>query len=121
GLYSKWVAECPLRYTSPNAPTLKDLLGTWVLASLSGAWRYAHVTALRGDRVNPQGLGMEKVVSEDSLRRAFSRSGGNRTGRLADRSVAAHVCPRLGTALDCGFGCDRQTDLRSSGRGATGI
>ena len=71
GLYSKWVAECPLRRSSPNAPSLKDLLGTWVLASLSGAWRYAHVTALRGDRVNPQGLGMEKVVSEDSLRRAF--------------------------------------------------
>jgi hypothetical protein len=66
-----------LRYTSPNAPTLKDLLGTWVLASLSGAWRYAHVTALRGDRVNPQGLGMEKVVSEDSLRRAFQDQEGN--------------------------------------------
>jgi hypothetical protein len=72
GLYSKWVAECPLRYTSPNALSLKDVLGTWVLASLSGAWRYAHVTALRGDRANPQGLGMEKVVSEDSLRRAFA-------------------------------------------------
>jgi len=63
GLYSQWVAECPLRDTRPNAPRLKDLLGTWVLASLSGAWRYAHVTALRGDRVNPLGLGMEKVVA----------------------------------------------------------
>jgi len=71
GLYAKWVAECPLSYSSPNAPALKDLLGTWVLASLGGAWRYAHVSALRGDRVNPQGLGMTKVVSEDSLRRAF--------------------------------------------------
>ena len=71
GLYSKWVAECPLRYTSPNAPKIRDVLGTWVLGCLSGAWRYAHVTALRGDKVNPQGLGMEKVVSEDSLRRAF--------------------------------------------------
>jgi hypothetical protein len=76
GLYSKWVADCPLRYSSPNAPSLKDLLGTWVLASLSGAWRYAHVTALRGDRINPQGLGMEKVVSEDSLRRAFADQDG---------------------------------------------
>jgi hypothetical protein len=73
GLYSKWVAKCPLHYTSPNAPGLADLLGTWVLASLSGAWRYAHVTALRGDRVNPQGLGMEKVVSEDSLRRVIPK------------------------------------------------
>jgi hypothetical protein len=71
GLYSKWVAGCPLRYTSPNAPLVGDVLGTSVLAILSGACRYAHVTALRGDQVNPPGLGMDKVVSEDSLRRAF--------------------------------------------------
>jgi len=71
GLYSEWVKECPLSYTSPNAPAVQDVLGTWVLGTLSGAWRYAHVTAIRGDKVNAQGLGMEKVVSEDSLRRAF--------------------------------------------------
>lgn len=71
GLYSAWVGQCPLRYTSPNAPAVADVLGTWTLASLAGAFRYAHVTALRGDAVNPQGLGMKKVVSEDSLRRAF--------------------------------------------------
>jgi hypothetical protein len=71
GLYSQWVAACPLRYTSPQAPAVGDVLGTAVLAVLSGACRYAHVTALRGDQVNPQGLGMKKVFSEDSLRRAF--------------------------------------------------
>jgi hypothetical protein len=71
GLYSKWVSSCPLRYTSPNAPSVADVLGSSVLAILSGANRYAHVTALRGDQVNPPGLAMEKVVSEDSLRRAF--------------------------------------------------
>lgn len=71
GLYSKWVGACPLRYTSPNAPSVADVLGTSVLAILSGACRYAHVTALRGDQVNPHGLGMQKVVSEDSLRCAF--------------------------------------------------
>jgi hypothetical protein len=71
GLYSKWVGRCPLRYRSPNAPGVADVLGTSVLAILSGACRYAHVTALRGDQVNPRGLGMERVVSEDSLRRAF--------------------------------------------------
>ena len=70
GLYSKWVAECPLHYTSPNAPRVPDLLGTWVLANLSGAGRSAQVTVLRGDKVNPPGLGMEQVVSEDRLRRA---------------------------------------------------
>jgi hypothetical protein len=73
GLYSKWIAACPLRYHSFNAPSVRDVLGTSVLAVLSGACRYAHVTALRGDQVNPQGLGMQKVVSEDSLRRAFQK------------------------------------------------
>ena len=71
GLYSPWVRECPLSYSSPNAPAVQDVLGTWVLGTLAGAWRYSHVTAIRGDKVNSQGLGMEKVVSEDSLRRAF--------------------------------------------------
>lgn len=71
GLYAKWVARCPLRYRSPNAPAVADVLGTSVLAILSGACRHAHVTALRGDQVNPRGLGMTQVVSEDSLRRAF--------------------------------------------------
>src|SRR5665213_650603 len=34
GLYAKWVADCPLHRTSPNAPSLKDLLGAWVPARL---------------------------------------------------------------------------------------
>lgn len=87
GLYSQWVAACPLRYTSPRAPSVGDVLGTAVLAILSGACRYAHVTALRGDQVNPPGLGMEKVVSEDSLRRAFQDAS---TGASVS---AARKCP----------------------------
>ena len=71
GLFSQWVADCPLRYTSTNAPSLTDVLGTQTLAILAGSRRYAHVTALRGDTVNPQGLGMSRVLSEDALRRAF--------------------------------------------------
>ena len=65
------MADCPLRYSSPNAPSLTDVLGTGVLAVLAGSRRYAHVTALRGDTINPQGLGMSRVLSEDALRRAF--------------------------------------------------
>jgi hypothetical protein len=71
GLFADWVADCPLRYSSPNAPSLTDVLGTGVLAVLAGSRRYAHVTALRGDTINPQGLGMSRVLSEDALRRAF--------------------------------------------------
>ena len=71
GLYAPWVADCPLRYTSPNAPAMGDVLGTSFLSILAGHFRYAHVTALRHDTVNPPLLRMSKVVSEDSLRRAF--------------------------------------------------
>ena len=72
GLFADWVRRCPLRFTSPNAPALADLLGTITLAVLAGQNRYAHVTGLRADTVNPQGLGMGKVCSEDSVRRAFA-------------------------------------------------
>jgi hypothetical protein len=72
GLFSEWVADCPLSYSSPNAPSVTDVLGTATLAILAGNRRYAHVSALRGDTVNPKGLGMSRVLSEDSLRRAFA-------------------------------------------------
>ena len=68
GLFDPWVASCPLFLTSPNAPSKRDVLGTAVLAILSGHQRYAHISALRGDTVNPPLLGMSKVVSEDSVR-----------------------------------------------------
>lgn len=72
GLFQDWVRECPLRFVSPNAPSLTNLLGTITLSVLSGQFRYAHITALRADTVNPAGLGMTKVCSEDSVRRAFA-------------------------------------------------
>ena len=28
GLFDGWVADCPLRFSSPNAPSKRDLLGT---------------------------------------------------------------------------------------------
>lgn len=72
GLYSEWVQKCPLKYKSPNAPEVGDGLGSWVLAFLSGASRYTHLSAMNRDSVSPEGLGMKKMVCEDSLRRAFS-------------------------------------------------
>ena len=72
GLFENWVEDCPLRYTSPNAPPKRDVLGTILLSVLAGHWRYAHISALRGDGVNPGLLGMRKVASEDSVRRGLS-------------------------------------------------
>jgi hypothetical protein len=71
GLYDAWVSDCPLSYRSPNAPSKRDVLGTLFLSVLSGHRRYARVSGLRGDGVSPELLGMSKVVSEDSVRRAF--------------------------------------------------
>src|SRR5438309_9111283 len=44
----------------------------FLLSVLAGHRRYVHITALRFDGVNPQLLGMSRVCSEDSVRRAFS-------------------------------------------------
>lgn len=72
GLFSRWVEKCPLGYISPNAPKPQDLLGTWLLSILDGQRRYSHVTALRGDSVAPQILGMTKIISDESLRRGLA-------------------------------------------------
>lgn len=72
-LFEPWVAECPLERLSPNSPHTRDVLGTLLLSILAGHQRYAHITALRGDHVNPQLLGMRKLISEDSMRRALIR------------------------------------------------
>jgi hypothetical protein len=72
GLWDGWVKDCPVTYESPNAPAKADVLGTILLSVLAGHRRYAHIAALRFDGVNPQLLGMSKVCSEDSVRRAFS-------------------------------------------------
>lgn len=72
GLFESWLKSCPLHYVSPNAPAIVDVLGTWMLSILDGHRRYAHVGALRGDGVTPGILGMNKVIGDDSLRRALS-------------------------------------------------
>src|SRR5258708_700885 len=71
GRLDGWVEGCRLESTSPNAPEKRDVLGTILLSVLSGHWRYADISAIRGDGVNPTLLGMSKVASEDSVRRAL--------------------------------------------------
>jgi len=73
GLFDGWVADCPLTFSSPNAASKRDLLGTVLLSVLAGHNRYAHITTLRCDAVNPRLLGMKKVVSEDAVRRGLAK------------------------------------------------
>lgn len=73
GVFERWVSTCPLEYRSGNAPDKRNILGTLMLGLLAGHRRYSHITALRGDAVAAQALGMSKIISEDALRRALAR------------------------------------------------
>ena len=72
GLFEEWVEDCPLRYSSNNASSKHNVLGTILLSLLAGHKRYAHITNIRSDQVTPELLGMTKVVSEDAVRRALT-------------------------------------------------
>jgi hypothetical protein len=72
GLWEEFVEQCPLRYTSPNAPSKAEILGTILCGVLNGHRRYAHISGMRGDPVLPKLLGFERLRSEDSIRRAFA-------------------------------------------------
>ena len=47
GLFDGLVADCPLHFTSPNAPQKRDVIGTIFLSVLAGHKRYAHMTTVR--------------------------------------------------------------------------
>jgi hypothetical protein len=94
-LFDALVADCPLSYTSPNAPEKRDVLGTTMLSVLAGHKRYAHITALRNDGVLPELLGMKKIVSEDAVRRAFKAIGADEGREWQRRHLDYCVAPLL--------------------------
>ena len=71
GLFDQWVQDCPLEYKSNNASGKREVLATLLLSVLAGHQRYAHITAIRQDGINPTLLGVSGFVSEDTARRAF--------------------------------------------------
>ena len=77
GLFDDWVEGCPLTCTSNNAPSKRRVLGTLMCGILNGAWRYAHLSHIQGDRLCADTLEIEGGVSEDSFRRGLRK--GTRT------------------------------------------
>ena len=72
GLFEALVADCPLRYTSPNAPKKRDVLGDGDVVDVG---RAQALRAYRGAAERPRVaelLDMSKIVSEDAVRRAFA-------------------------------------------------
>ena len=51
GLFDRLVEDAPFHYTSPNAPDVRDIAGTTVLAIVCGFTRYVHINRLRDDLV----------------------------------------------------------------------
>ena len=98
GVWRRWLESCPLSYASPNAPSKAEVLGTWMLSVLSGHRRYAHVTGIRGDGVNPGLLGMNKVISEDALRNALKRIAEGEGCAWLDGHLSDSVVPLLDAA-----------------------
>jgi len=95
GLFDAWVNDCPLSYTSRNAPEKRNVLGTILLSVLAGHWRYAHISAIRGDGVNPGLLGMTKVASEDSVRGALKSMDAEASGAWLKKHLKASYAPLL--------------------------
>ena len=102
GLYESWRETSPLSYSSGNAPSVADVLGTWFLSALAGHRRYAHVSGIRHDGVSPGLLGMGKVVSEDGLRRALLKMDGDTGQQWQQQALLRAVQPLLqrGWVLD---------------------
>src|SRR6266496_1668283 len=95
GLFDKWVEDCPLRFTSGNAPEKRNVLGTLVLSVLAGHWRYAHISAIRGDGINPALLGMSGVASEDSVRRGMKAMDEAASGEWMKKHLKSSYEPLL--------------------------
>ena len=69
GIFDALVDDCPVSYRSNNASSNQEVIGTLLLSVLSGHYRYSHVTSIRQDHVSADLLGIERMVSEDTVRR----------------------------------------------------
>jgi hypothetical protein len=52
GRWQQFVDKSPLAYSGNRGSKVVDVLGTAALSILCGHWRYAHINAVRGDRLN---------------------------------------------------------------------
>lgn len=99
-LFDAWIEEAPLEYTSNRAHSVRDVLGTQVLALINGHYRFSHISALRGDQVVPSLLGMERVASEDSVRRGLIKMVRDVVNRTRSASwIRRHLFKTLETLM----------------------
>ena len=97
GLFDAWVADCPLAYQSNNASDQRAVLATFLLSILAGHHRYAHITGIRNDGIQPELLGVARLVSEDAARRALKRMEESSGVAWLDAHLAKTTRPLLTT------------------------
>lgn len=112
GLFDAFVEECPLEYKSPNAPDKRDVMGTLMLSILAGHKRYAHIAAIRCDGVNPEFLGMKKIISEDAARRALSQIEETSGIHWLDTQLASCTMPVLSAVSGPSWILDTDTTVK---------
>ena len=98
GLWSRWLESCPLAYTSPNAPSKAEVLGTWMLSMLAGP---PTLFARHGDPLR-RGQSRPARHEEGDLRRRAAQCpethpGSGRRG-VAGYPLADSVAPLLEAA-----------------------
>lgn len=97
GLFEAWVEDCPLVYQSNNASDKRAVLATFLLSILAGHHRYAHITGIRNDGIQPELLGVAQLVSEDAARRALKRLEESAGVAWLDTHLAKTTRPLLAT------------------------
>ncbi len=73
GVLEQLVDSCPLIRTSPNASRTRDVVASFLITALCEGKRFSHVHRFREDPIIAQLFGLNKVVSDDTIRR-FLRS-----------------------------------------------
>lgn len=69
GILEALAATCPVARTSPNAAPVYDVLTSLGLTLLCDGRRFVHVQRLREDPTLNELFGLQRVVSDDTLRR----------------------------------------------------
>ena len=74
GLFESLCSDFPVDYRSNHSCSKRDIIGTMVLAILFGKDRYVQINALRNDAAAMELLGLGRIVSEDTVRRALRKA-----------------------------------------------
>lgn len=71
GLIDRIATTSPIARTSPNAAPTKDIIVSFLLTALCEGKRFSHVERFREDPTMAQLFGINRVVSDDTIRRYF--------------------------------------------------